>query len=139
VAWDGVALREAGVRPQAIDVWLTNAYDRCPTDDGEHFRAPSPRERMAPANLARLDRDLSTAIARGAVQCCCLGRVAGAVVTHLAPAMAVHVLPHPSAQGLLMAAPGRGKGLALADLEAAWRDRLATLLREGRALSSHRG
>lgn len=132
-AWDGAVLRDAGVRPEAVDVWLTNAYDRCPTDDGEHFRAPSARERHAPANLARLRADLDAAHARGAVQVCCLGRVAGAVVARLEPPMAVHVLPHPSAQGLLMAAPNKGKGMALATLEAGWAARLVALLEAARA------
>mgnify|MGYP002780421229 CR=1 FL=1 len=127
-AWDGAVLRDAGVRPEALDVWLTNAFDRCPTDDGEHFRAPSTRERHAPENLARLRAELDAAGARGAVQVCCLGRVAGAVVTRVAPPLTVHVLPHPSAQGLLMAAPNKGKGCALAALEAAWSDRLVALL-----------
>lgn len=40
----------------------------------------------------------------------------------------LHVLPHPSAQGLLQAAPNKGKGLHLVDLEQAWRERLGELL-----------
>lgn len=133
VPWEGAALRDAGVRPVARDVWLTNAYDRCPTDDGERFRAPSARERTAPANLERLRAELAEARALGAVQVCCLGRVAGDVLQRVvADGLAVHVLPHPSAQGLLMAAPGRGKGMALAELEAAWTARLAALLRAAR-------
>jgi hypothetical protein len=131
-AWDGAVLRDAGVRPEALDVWLTNAVDRCPTDDGDHFRAPSARERHAPGNLARLGAELEAAQRRGAVQICCLGRVAGAVVARLAPPLAVHVLPHPSAQGLLMAAPNKGKGCTLAALEAAWAAHLVALLQTAR-------
>ncbi len=131
--WDGAVLRDAGVRPEALDVWLTNAFDRCPTDDGERFRAPTTRERLAAENLARLAADVAAARARGAVQLCCLGRVAGETVARLAPPLAVHVLPHPSAQGLLMAAPNKGKGLALASLEAAWVARLVALLEAARA------
>ena len=37
-------------------------------------------------------------------------------------------LPHPSAQGLLQAAPGKGKGLKLADLQVAWEANLRELL-----------
>lgn len=133
VAWDGAALRDASVRPESLDVWLTNAFDRCPTDDGDHFRAPTAKERNAPANLARLRAELDAARARGARQVCCLGRVAGDVVQRLAPPMTVHVLPHPSAQGLLMAAPNKGKGMALATLEAEWTARLVALLRSARA------
>jgi hypothetical protein len=136
VPWDGAALRDAGVRPEAIGVWLTNAFDRCPTDDGEKFRAPTAKERTAPANLARLGADLDAARARGAVQVCCLGRVAGDVVSRLSPPMTVHVLPHPSAQGLLMAAPGKGKGMALATLEAEWTARLVALLRGAATMST---
>ncbi len=45
-----------------------------------------------------------------------------------APAFQLHALPHPSAQGLLQAAPGKGKGLKMADLQIEWQARLAALL-----------
>ena len=129
VPWNGRALIEAGVRPIVSQVLLTNAFDRCPTDDGRTFRAPSRAERESAENLARLRRDIDHAIARGADRVCCLGKVAAAVVTRLELPLTVHTLPHPSAQGLLTSAPDRGKGARMADLEAEWIARLASLLR----------
>lgn len=128
VAWDGAALIAAGVRPILSHALLTNAYDRCPTDDGERFRAPSRAERESPANLARLRRDIEYAVARGANSICCLGKVAAGVVTLLDLPLMLHALPHPSAQGLLTSAPDRGRGARMADLEAAWVANLAALL-----------
>ncbi len=129
VPWDGRSLIEAGVRPVVSHVILTNAYDRCPTDDGRSFRAPTRSERESPDNLARLRRDLDDAIAHGADRVCCLGKVAASVVSLLELPLVVHALPHPSAQGLLTSAPDRGKGARMADLEAAWVADLAALLR----------
>ena len=129
VSWDGSALIDAGVQPIVSQVLLTNAYDRCPTDDGRTFRAPSRAERESVANLARLRSDVDDAIARGADRVICLGKVAASVVSLLALPVTVHTLPHPSAQGLLTSAPNRGKGARMADLEAAWVARLADLLR----------
>jgi uracil-DNA glycosylase len=129
VKWDGVALIAAGIRPLVTNIVLTNGFDRCPTDDGEHFRAPTRTERESPANLARLNADIGAAITRGADRVCCLGKVAAGVVRLLAPPIAVHELPHPSAQGLLTSAPNRGKGAKMTELEAAWIATLATLLR----------
>lgn len=128
VAWDGAALVAAGVRPSLSHAVLTNAYDRCPTDDGQRFRAPTRAERESAANLARLRRDIAHATARGADRICCLGKVAAGVVALLDLPVTVHALPHPSAQGLLTAAPDRGRGARMADLEAAWVANLAALL-----------
>ena len=127
--WDGAALTAAGVVPLVSHVLLTNAFDRCPTDDGQHFRAPTHEERNHPSNVARLTDDIAYAMARGADRVCCLGKVAASVVTLLDLPITVHALPHPSAQGLLTSAPDRGKGARLADLEAAWVANLAALLR----------
>jgi uracil-DNA glycosylase len=129
VKWDGAALIAAGVVPLVRHVVLTNAFDRCPTDDGQKFRAPLTAERESPANLRRLRADIEEAIACGADRVCCLGKVASAVVHLLELPIVVHALPHPSAQGLLTSAPNRGKGARMADLEAAWVRRLAALLR----------
>ncbi len=128
VPWDGAALLAAGVRPIVTQVLLTNAYDRCPTDDGHRFRAPTRAERESAANLARLRGDVQYAMARGADRVCCLGRVAAAVVTRLDLPIRVIALPHPSAQGLLTSAPDRGRGARMADLEAAWIDTLVARL-----------
>lgn len=129
VKWDGAALRHAGVEPVVSHVLLTNAFDRCPTDDGQHFRAPTCAERESPANLLRLRRDIEYALDRGADRICCLGKVATSVVQLLDMPLTVHALPHPSAQGLLTSAPDRGKGAKMADLEARWIANLAALLR----------
>lgn len=129
IPWEGNALKAAGVRPRVAQVLLTNAFDRCPTDDGRRFRAPTRVERESAENLARLRRDIERAMARGADRVCCLGTVAAGVVTQLGLPIAVHALPHPSAQGLLTSAPNRGKGAKMAELEAAWVATLASLLR----------
>lgn len=129
VPWDGARLVAAGVRPVVQQVLLTNAFDRCPTDDGRTFRAPSRSERESPANLARLRQDVALAVGRGADRICCLGKVAASVAQLLDTGLTVHALPHPSAQGLLTSAPNRGKGARMADLEAAWVLHLAALLR----------
>jgi uracil-DNA glycosylase len=128
IAWDGRALVAAGALPDAVDIWLTNAFDRCPTDDGAHFRAPTTRERFSAVNLGRLRAELDAAVQRGAVQILCLGKVAASVVEALEYPLRREVLPHPSAQGLLTAAPNRGKGAALRDLEQAWEERLVSHL-----------
>jgi uracil-DNA glycosylase len=129
VPWDGAALIAAGVRPVVSHVLLTNAFDRCPTDDGLRFRAPTRAERESDTNLARLRADMAFAMARGADRVCCLGKVAASVVGLLNLPMTIHALPHPSAQGLLTSAPDRGKGARMADLEAQWVATLAALLR----------
>ena len=129
VKWDGAALAQAGIVPIVSHVVLTNAFDRCPTDDGRKFRAPSRAERESPANLGRLRHDITAAMQHGADRVCCLGKVAASVVLLLDMAVTVHTLPHPSAQGLLTSAPNRGKGARMADLEAEWIHTLAALLR----------
>jgi uracil-DNA glycosylase len=129
VPWDGASLIAAGVRPVVSQVLLTNAFDRCPTDDGHKFRAPTRAERESDANLARLRADVSHAVSRGADRVCCLGKVSASVVSLLKLPLTIHALPHPSAQGLLTSAPDRGKGARMADLEAQWIATLAALLR----------
>ena len=129
VKWDGAALAQAGIVPIVSHVVLTNAFDRCPTDDGQKFRAPSREERESPANLRRLRSDIESAMRHGADRVCCLGKVAASVVLLLDLPVTVHALPHPSAQGLLTSAPDRGKGARMADLEAEWIRNLAALLR----------
>ena len=128
VAWDGRALIAAGVRPRVTQVLLTNAFDRCPTDDGWQFRAPTRAERESDENLARLRCEVRYAMARGADRVCCLGKVAASVISLLDLTVTVHALPHPSAQGLLTSAPSRGKGAKMVDLESAWVSNLAALL-----------
>lgn len=130
--WDGIRFRELGLRPRLRGAVLGNAFPRCPTADGHSFRAPSDRELREPGNLARIGAELRAAAARcpGRLRFIGLGRRAAWVLEQLPdrPPLEVEILPHPSAQGLLQAAPGKGKGLKLADLEAAWEARLGSLL-----------
>lgn len=129
VRWDGADLVRAGVRPVVTQVLLTNAFDRCPTDDGRTFRAPTRAERESETNLQRLRADIGLASERGADRICCLGKVATSVAALLDTGLTIHALPHPSAQGLLTSAPNRGKGARMVDLEADWIRNLAALLR----------
>ena len=133
--WDGAALREAKLVPTLRGVALSNAYPRCPTRDGEHFKAPSDSELRTPENLRRVVEELQRAAGSGGgrlLSVLALGRRAGWLLQHLpgAPPFQLTVLPHPSAQGLLQAAPGKGKGMRLAELREAWEERLRTLLLE---------
>jgi uracil-DNA glycosylase len=128
--WDGLRLSAAGLRPVLSGVALSNAHACCPTADGRKFRAPTRAELEAPGNLGRLRSELEEGLRRGASRVVTLGRCAARTLAPLAAAAGLeHVgLAHPSAQGLLSEAPGRGRGLRLADLQAAWVERLATLL-----------
>jgi uracil-DNA glycosylase len=131
-AWDGKILKDRCLNPILKGAALGNAYPICPTKDGQTFRAPTDAELRAPENLARIRGDVDRAaslcptrlriIAMGKRALWLFGRLEGA------PDFELHVLPHPSAQGLLQGAPNKGKGLHLADLEVAWRARLAELL-----------
>ncbi|MBW7932236.1 MAG: hypothetical protein H3C62_01225 [Gemmatimonadaceae bacterium] len=128
-SWTGKEFVEAGVFPTVTGVALFNAYARCPTDDGTRFRAPRRREVLARHNQRRLREHLAIAAVRGLWQVCALGTVAQRTLDPLLSAeFLLHALPHPSAQGLLQAAPDHGRGLALADLESAWVAQLVTIL-----------
>ena len=131
--WDGARLKTLGLSPRLVRTALSNAYPACPTKDGEHFHAPSNQELLHPANLERLGAELARAAEGGnsPLRVIAFGKRAEWVLTRLpdASAVALHALPHPSAQGLLQAAPGKGRGLKLEDLRTAWRDRLEGLLR----------
>lgn len=123
--WDGAEFTAAGLAPQAHGVALGNAYDRCPTDDGQSFRAPIRSELEGARNFTRLNRDLDLLQARGLKGIVTLGRVATRTYDVLfkqrpRPTIARRALPHPSAQGLLSMAPDRGKGAKMADLQEAW-------------------
>ncbi len=130
--WQGARFRNLGLQPLLHGTALSNAYPACPTKDGEHFHAPSNRDLLAPANLARLTAELARASAgRSApLRVIAFGKRAEWVLTRLegAPPLDLHALPHPSAQGLLQGAPNRGKGLRLEDLRVAWQARLEALL-----------
>ena len=131
-AWDGARFREAGLLPRLQGAALSNAFPRCPTRDFQTFRAPTDAELKHPDNLARLREELGRAALRcsGELRVVTLGKRAHWIFQRLpqAPAFQLHFLPHPSAQGLLQAAPGKGKGLRLADLQLQWQAQLAQLL-----------
>lgn len=131
--WDGARLREEGLWPKLQGVALSNALPWCPSDDGCRFRAPKKSELQTSENLARLRAELARAAAAGALRVMTLGRCAAHTLGPLVAEKGWELvaLPHPSSQGLLMDAPGKGRGLRLADLRAAWEERLV------RALTSH--
>jgi hypothetical protein len=130
--WDGARFKALGLMPHLHGTALSNAYPACPTKDGEHFHAPSNKQLLAPANLARLTAELARA-AQGRtspLRVLAFGKRAEWVLNQVkdGPSLAFHALPHPSAQGLLQGAPNRGKGLKLNDLRMEWQVRLANLL-----------
>jgi hypothetical protein len=91
------------------------------------------------ANRERLAGDLDRAAARGLRVVLALGRVAGLLVGEVMaaspdrwPGVTWQSVPHPSAQGLLSAAPDRGRGARLADLAAAWEADVAARVRVAR-------
>jgi hypothetical protein len=131
--WHGSSLKAAGLQPRLRGAVLGNAFPSCPTDDGERFRAPKDAELRAERNLARLGEELRQAADRcpGRLRIVGLGRRAAWVMDRIedAPPYDLEVLSHPSAQGLLQAAPDKGRGLKLADLQTAWTDRLISILK----------
>ena len=129
--WDGARFKALNLAPRLLGTALSNAYPACPTKDGEHFHAPSNRDLLAPANLARLSAELARAARdrTSPLRVIAFGKRAQWVFSRLpGPAFDFHALPHPSAQGLLQGAPNRGKGLKLEDLRKEWQARLMTLL-----------
>jgi hypothetical protein len=130
--WDGARFQALALTPRLHGTALSNAFPACPTRDGEHFHAPSNRQLLDPANLARLSTELAQA-ARGSgspLRVIAFGKRAEWVLGRLSGPLdfELHALPHPSAQGLLQGAPDRGKGLKLVDLRSAWQARLEALL-----------
>jgi hypothetical protein len=133
--WDGARFHSAGLHPVAHGIALGNAYDRCPTDDGQSFRAPSRAELEGPENVQRLAGELEMLRARGLRGLVTLGRVATRTMDVVLanapmPSLTRHAIPHPSAQGLLSMAPGRGKGARMQDLQEAWMDRCRDMIIE---------
>ncbi|WP_316415876.1 uracil-DNA glycosylase family protein [Mesoterricola silvestris] len=130
--WDGARFRAEGLAPVLRGVALSNAFPVCPTRDFQTFRAPTDKELLAPDNLDRLRGELREAAGRcpGRLRVIAMGRRAQWVFARIdgAPDIHLDVLPHPSSQGLLQAAPGKGKGLKLEDLRREWEARLAALL-----------
>lgn len=136
--WDGAHLKARGLFPVLRGAALSNAWPACPTRDGERFRAPSDRELRSPANLARLAGELARAAAgrTAPLRVIAFGTRPRWILERLPelagdlPPFDLRPLPHPSAQGLLQAAPNQGRGLRLDNLRAAWEARLQDLLAE---------
>jgi hypothetical protein len=135
--WDGARLTAEGYFPTVHGVALSNAFDRCPSDDGMSFRAPGRSELESAANFSRLARDIAQLKSNGLKGVVTLGRVATRTLDvffkkYPMPELVRRALPHPSAQGLLSMAPNRGKGAKMADLQEAWMVRCQfTLLQAG--------
>ena len=132
--WDGARFVREGLFPTFRGAALSNAYPMCPTDDGVRFRAPRPPEVKSAANVERIRGELTRAREAGVVKVVTMGRIAAGAVQPIAveQGLTVEAFPHPSSQGLLMAAPGKGKGLRLADLRREWEERLLRVLVEAR-------
>lgn len=132
--WDGADFKARGLFPRLKGVALGNAFPSCPTRDGHTFRAPTDAELKHPDNLARLRADLIQGTDRcsGRLRVITLGKRSAFILERIPdlPPFDLAALPHPSAQGLLQAAPGKGRGLRLADLQAAWEADLARLLQD---------
>ena len=134
VRWDGAALVEAGVRPVITDVALSNAYNVCPTDDGEHFRAPTKAEMSSPENVRRVRAELAKAKRRGLRSVIVLGRNADWLLgTHLGlrddPDIAYHQITHPSPLGLMGMAKRAGKGVRVSAMKDEWKRQVSRMLR----------
>jgi uracil DNA glycosylase superfamily protein len=125
VRWDGAALREARILPIVTDAALSNAYAVCPTDDGEHFRAPSKAELSSAANVKRVQGEIAKARRRGLHTVIVLGRHADWLLgTHLGlrhdPTIAYHQITHPSPLGLMGMAKRAGKGVRVSAMKEKW-------------------
>lgn len=130
--WGGERFKSLGLVPILRRAALSNAFPSCPTRDGRTFRAPTDAELKHPVNLARLERELRAGSDRcpRPLRVVALGRRAAWILRRLEPELGFELreMPHSSAQGLLQAAPGKGKGMRLADLQAAWESNLRELL-----------
>jgi len=134
VRWDGAALRAAEIRPIVSDAALSNAYQICPTDDGEHFRAPSKAELSSPENVKRVRSELAKARKRGLHTVIVLGRTADWLLgTHLGlrddASIAYHQITHPSPLGLKSMAKRAGKGVRVSAMKEQWQKDFRRMLR----------
>lgn len=137
--WDGTFFADNAVRPTAHGIAMTNAFDRCPSDDGKRFRAPAKSELLSTANTTRLLNQIEELQRRGLKGVVTLGKVATRTMEHCSDILDSQTskpllvsLPHPSAQGLLSMAPNRGKGAKMADLQQQWADKcIAAVMQAG--------
>lgn len=133
--WDGQEFHDAGLRPVARGVALGNAYDRCPTDDGHSFRAPTRRELASAENIARLRRDIDRLSKRGLRGIVTMGRVAANAIDLVLkdsprPDLVRRAVVHPSARGLISLLPRAGTGIKMVELQERWKEMCAEALRE---------
>lgn len=133
--WDGEIFHDGGLRPTAHGIALGNAYDRCPTDDGVSFRAPTRGELASEENIARLTADIERFSERGLQGIVTMGRVAANAIDLVLkrtpmPDLARRAVVHPSARGLLSMLPGRGTGTKMVELQARWKIMCETAIRE---------
>ena len=127
--WNGSEIAAKGVRP-IVQAAITNAYDACPTDDGESFRKPSKKELLHPSNRARLEAELVRAReqAPGVLPVICLGTVASWMLcdilkVHERPEFRVSRLPHPAPQGILAFGRSEYPGVGVPELRELWTKR----------------
>lgn len=135
VRWDGAALKAAGARPILTDAALSNAYPVCPTDDGQHFRAPTRAELSSPDNVRRVRAEITKARRRGLRSVVVLGRVADWLLgTHLGlrddPDIAYHQITHPSPLGLMGMARRAGKGARVSTMKEQWMREFERMIRD---------
>jgi hypothetical protein len=126
--WDGSVFNMHALVPQLHGLALGNAFDRCPTDDGVRFRAPTRVELEGDENVERIRGELRALMRRGLRGVVTLGRVASRTLDRVMAsdefASLVHrSVPHPSAQGLLSMAPDRGRGARMDELKGQWMQR----------------
>lgn len=126
--WDGSVFAQHALRPVVFGVAIGNAFDRCPTDDGMRFRAPTRVELEGPDNIERIRNELRMLSSRGLVGVVTLGRVATRTLDRVTETsefahLARRSVPHPSAQGLLSMAPDRGRGARMDELKRQWMER----------------
>jgi uracil-DNA glycosylase len=135
VRWDGSALKAAGVRPVLSSTALSNAYPICPTDDGQHFRAPTKAELSSAANVRRVRAELAKARKRGLRTVIVLGRTADWLLgTHLGlredPEITYHQITHPSPLGFMGMARRAGKGVRVSAMKEQWMREFKRMLRK---------
>ncbi|MES2521996.1 MAG: uracil-DNA glycosylase family protein [Gemmatimonadota bacterium] len=133
--WDGEIFADGGLRPTAHGIALGNAYDRCPTDDGISFRAPSRAELASDENVERILGDIARFSARGLRGIVTMGRVATTTIDLVLkraphPDLIRRAVVHPSARGLLSLLPGRGSGIRMSELQERWKGMVETAVRE---------
>lgn len=130
--WDGAYFMAHDLFPEIRDAALSNAYPACPTLDGRTFNAPTNKQLASVENLARVQNELALGLSRcqGSLRVIAMGKRAEWLLSRCCEGLNIdfHFVPHPSAQGLLQAAPNKGKGMKLADLQATWEESLVRLL-----------